>query len=359
MNIGILGLAKAGKTTVFNALTGHNALVDKYIQAHLEAHIGVVQVLDERVSRLSELYQPKKTIYAQFEFYDFPALFLHKSEDVQSAKLISEVKTMEGYAIVLRAFEDEEMDELYGKPDPLRDLANLEDELLLHDMMIAEKRLEKIDLSYKRGVKTPAIQSEEKALHKILSSLHANQPIRSASLGEDEARAIRGFQFLTGKPRLVILNCDESGMDAYSGVLEQLAGEGNLVATLAGKFEYELLNLDSSDAAAFRAELGISESARDRIIHLCYQLMGYISFFTVGEDEVRAWTINRGDNALTAASKIHSDLARGFIRAECFQYADLINHGSEKTLREKGLFKLEGKDYLVKDGDIISIRFNV
>ncbi len=359
MKIGLTGLPKSGKTTIYNALTGNSGVTDKYIQAHHEAHIGVVEVMDERVTRLSEMYKPKKTIYAHLEYSDFPALFTTHAEDMSANALLSEVKTMEGFVLVLRCFEDSEMDELYGKADPLSDLQKFEDEMLLQDMIIAEKRLEKIELSYKRGIKTPALQLEEKALHHIVKALQEGTPIRKLELGTDEEKSVRGFQFMSQKPILALLNCSEDNYKQVDDILAQIRTKGYLAEAIAGRFEEELSRMEPEDAAVFMEDMGIRESVRDRLTHLCYELMGYLSFFTVGEDEVRAWTIQKGDNAVTAAGKIHSDLARGFIRAECFNYNDLMAHGSEKALREKGLFKLEGKEYTVKDGDILSIRFNV
>ncbi len=359
MNIGLIGYPKSGKTTIYNALTGNTGATDKYIQAHHEAHVGVVMVLDDRVTKLSEMYKPKKTIYAHLEYHDFPALFTEHKEDINMNTLLSEIKTMEGFVIILRSFPDDELDELYGKSDPVRDIQKFEDEMLLIDMVIAEKRLEKIELSYKRGIKTPALQLEEKALHHVIESLHEGLPIRKIELGSDEEKAIRGFQFMTQKPVLALLNCSEDNFSQVDEILVKLKEMGYLTAAIAGKFEEELSRMEAADAADFMADMGIKESVRDRLTHLCFELMGYINFFTVGEDEVRAWTIEKGDNAVTAAGKIHSDLARGFIRAECFQYGDLVEHGSEKVLKEKGLFKLEGKEYIVRDGDILSIRFNV
>ena len=224
---------------------------------------------------------------------------------------------------------------------------------------MAEKRLEKIELGYKRGVKTPAVQIEEKALLKIRDFLQNNNPLINLELNPEEEKAIRGFQFFSAKPMLILINCNEDNINAWDETLKTFTEKGYYSYTIAGKFEEELSKLENEEAQMFMEDMGISESIRDRLTHWTYQLMGYISFFTVGPDEVRAWTIEKGANAVTAAGKIHSDLARGFIRAECFQYDDLITYGSEKALKEKGLFRLEGKDYIVKDGDILSIRFNV
>lgn len=358
MKIALIGLPKSGKTTIFNALTASEHPTDKYLPPAEEANIGVVQVLDERITRLSELYKPKKTIYATIEYQDFPGIFSAHSENPENA-IFSAIKANEGFALVLRNFEDAELDGLYGASDPIRELLSFEEEMNLMDLMVAEKRLEKIELGYKRGVKTAAIQVEEHALRHIVEELGKNIPIRRMQLSEDEAKAIRGFQFFSQKPLLVLLNCSEANLGEQAELVQKIADQGFLVEALAGKFEEELSKLEPEEAELFMTDMGISESARDKLTHLCYKLLGYIYFFTVGEDEVRAWTIVRGDNAVTAAGKIHSDLARGFIRAECFGYEDILAHGSEKLLKEKGLFRLEGKEYIVKDGDIISVRFNV
>lgn len=358
MKIGLLGLPKTGKTTIFNALTGSEHHTDKYVPGSVEASIGMVQVLDERISRLSEIYKPKKTIYANIEYHDFPGIFSTEVENPENA-LFSNIKTMDGFAIVLRSFVDSELDELYGAMTPKKQLMRIEEEMVLSDLIVAEKRLERIELSYKRGVKTATIQNEERVLRTVCTHLQDNKALRSMELNADDAKVLRGFQFFSQKPLLLLLNVSE---DDYADQLLQIpnfTAEGYLCEVIAGRFEAELSCLESDEAQLFMEDMGIAESVRDKLTHLCYLMLGYISFFTVGEDEVRAWTIEKGDNAVTAAGKIHSDLARGFIRAECFKYEDIITHGSEKLLKEKGLFRLEGKEYIVKDGDIISIRFNV
>ncbi|MCK9557352.1 MAG: DUF933 domain-containing protein [Candidatus Cloacimonetes bacterium] len=357
MKIALIGPPKSGKTTIFNALTGQDIPVDKYSPA-TEANVGIVQVMDERITRLSELYKPKKTIYANIEFQDFPGIFATEGEEVELA-IMSSIKSCDAFVLVLRAYVDEELDQLYGEADPLKMLSHFEDEMILCDMVITEKRLEKIELGYKRGVKTPVVQIEEKALRCILEHLQENNSIRNIELHPEEEKAIRGFQFFSSKPILILLNTSEDGFKTPHAALEEFARRGYLANQIAGKFEQELSTLDSDEAEMFMTDMGISTSIRDRITLLCYQLLGLISFFTVGEDEVRAWTITKGTNAVNAAGKIHSDLARGFIRAECFAYDAIMEHGSEKHLKEKGLFRLEGKEYIVQDGDILSIRFNV
>jgi GTP-binding protein YchF len=358
MKIAILGLPKTGKTTIFNALTGSLASTDKYAPAATEANVGTVQVLDGRITRLSELYKPKKTIYAQIEYRDYPGIFSAHAENPDNA-LFSDIKANDGFVLVLRSFADEELDGLFAAGTPLTQLTSFEEEMILTDLMVAEKRLEKIELGYKRGVKTPAIQLEEKLLLSVCEHLQQNLPLRSLQLHPEEEKALRGFRFFSQKPLLVLLNCPDAEYRSQDALKDELEARGYLAEVIAGSFEEELGRLEPEEAALFMEDMGIPESVRDRLTHLCYRLMGYISFFTVGEDEVRAWTIEQGDNAVTAAGKIHSDLARGFIRAECFQYDDLIAHGSEKVLREKGLFRLEGKEYIVRDGDVINVRFNV
>ncbi len=358
MKVALIGLPKTGKTTIFNALTHSEHSTDKYAPPVSEAYVGIVPVADERVDRLSALYQPKKTIHATIEYHDFPGIF-GREGDTADNNLLSELKSADAFLVVLKGFADEELDSLYAYGSPQQQLNHLEEEFILNDLIVAEKRLEKIELGYKRGVKTPAIQIEEKAIKEIIACLQDNRPLRLLELSGEEAKAIRGFQFFSSKPLLVLVNSSEGELSQAEAVAAELNSQAYQAYAIAGKFEEELSKLDSDEAELFMADMGLSESIRDRLTHWSYQLLGYISFFTVGADEVRAWTLEKGSNAVTAAGKIHSDLARGFIRAECFKYSELMEHGSEKVLKEKGLFRLEGKEYIVKDGDIISIRFNV
>ncbi len=358
MKIAIIGLPKTGKTTIFNAVTGNEASTDKYAPPPGEPNVGVVQVPDERVDRLSELYKPKKTVYVHIEYRDYPGIFSSHADNPDNA-LFSDIKANEGFVLVLRAFHDEEIDELYAAGEPLEQLSAFEDEMILNDLLVAEKRLEKIELGYKRGVKNAHIQFEEKILRQVCEELQAGRALRDMKMHPDEEKTLRGFRFFSQKPLLVLINCAERDYHSLDALKQQIREKGYDAEVIAGRFEEELGKLESDEAQLFMEDMGISQSIRDRFTRFCYKMLGYISFFTVGEDEVRAWTVEEGDNAVTAAGKIHSDLARGFIRAECFQYGDLMEHGSEKVLREKGLFRLEGKDYIVKDGDIISIRFSV
>ncbi|MCL1826480.1 MAG: YchF family ATPase [Candidatus Cloacimonetes bacterium] len=359
MKIGIIGTAKAGKTTIFNTITGLDAGTGLYDQK-IEPNIGTVQVLDERITHLSEIYKPKKTIYATTEFLDFPGMQENaENHEFLSAVSMNLMRTTDALMVVLRNFSEPVLDDTYGKADPLDHIRRISEEFILSDLVIAENRLEKIELGYKRGIRTPAVQIEEKAIRTIIEALGNEIPLRKITLPEEELKAVRGFQFLSLKPIMVILNSDEKNFNQNQEILDKLSALDYLPIEFAGKFEMELSRMDETEAAIFMEDIGIKESGILRVTKTAYHLLGYISFFTVGPDEVRAWTINKGDNAVTAAGKIHSDLARGFIRAETFCYADIVTHGSEKVIREKGLFRLEGKTYLVQDGDILNIRFNV
>jgi GTP-binding protein YchF len=359
MNIGLIGPAKSGKTTIFNALTGQAAEVAEYGTGKAEPNLGIVDVLDGRVDRLSAMYNPKKTIYATIEFIDFAGV----TGDVArggffSGEGMAMMKTADAFVTVLRNFHSPAVEGQFGAADPERDMKTIDEELLLADLIVAERRAERITADNQRGKKTPQSQAEEKVIARISGALNAGQPVRAIGFSADEQKLIQGYQFLTAKPVLVILNSDEGNYGKNAALLERLSAR-HAVIEFAGNFEMELASLDEADRPGFMADMGISESARARLSRFAYEMLGYISFFTVGGDEVRAWTIHRGEKALEAAGAIHSDLARGFIRAECFSAKDLLDLGSEKAVRDKGLFRLEGRDYVVADGDILHIRFSV
>ena len=356
MKIGIIGLQNSGKTTIFNALTRSEAEVADYSNAKAEPNLAVVNVEDERIDRLVEIYQPRKTVHATVEFIDFAGVS-GKSGDKGGFPpvLVLAARTTDALVVVLRYFHHD----LMGEPDPEADLARICEEMTLSDLIIAETRLERIALDTKKGKKTPQLALEEEALTAIRSQLEENKPVRDLNITGEAEKALRGFQFLTWKPLMVVLNSDEERFGKNAALLEKLNAQYRTVE-FAGNFEMELSRLtDEADIQLFMEDMGLTESARGLLIRTAYDLLGYISFFTVGPDEVRAWNLHRGQSAVEAAGVIHSDLARGFIRAECFSYDDLISHGSEKALKEKGLLRLEGKDYRVKDGDILCVRFNV
>ncbi|MCF7919885.1 MAG: redox-regulated ATPase YchF [Candidatus Cloacimonetes bacterium] len=359
MKIGLIGLENSGKTTIFNALTGLNAEVTSYSSQKLEPNIGVVNVDDERITWLSELYMPKKTIYAHIEFTDFAGLTSGSKEgEAFSAASMGLIKTTDALALVVRNFTDDIIYQSLGKPKPVADITNICDEMILSDLMITEKRLERIEKDKKRGLKNAELLVEEHTLLRIQEQLNKMLPLRDLELATDEEKAVRGFRFLTQKPLLVILNSDENNFGKQPELLAEIEKDYNVIE-MAGNFEMELSKLDEEEADMFMSDMNIKESAVNRLVTFAYRILGLISFFTAGKDEVRAWTIANGETAVEAAGTIHSDLARGFIRAECFNYEDLKAAGSEKAVKEYNKMRLEGKTYHVKDGDILNIRFSV
>ncbi len=355
MKIGFIGLPKSGKTTLFNALTGSSAAVSAYSSGRVGPNLAAVKVGDDRVTQLSAIYRPKRIVYPTIDIVDFAGVSEGDARsDAFSGDMMKLVRTCDAVAVVLRVFAND----LQGEPSPLEDLKKIEDELLIADLIIVEKRLEKIEAGLKKGLGSVALKAEEKVLRRIAGALNACRPVRDLDLDPDSQTLVRGFQFLTMKQVLVILNSHEALFGRNGAALEAIGARYGAVE-FAGEFEMELSQLDEDSALAFMEDLGIKESARDRLTALAYAALGYISFFTVGDDEVRAWNVRRDATAVEAAAAIHSDLARGFIAAECFKYEDLIAWGSEKAVKDKGKFLLAGKDYSVKDGDILSIRFNV
>jgi GTP-binding protein YchF len=355
MKIGLIGLPNAGKTTIFNALTKMEAEITAYADVKAEPNVAVVDVDDERIVRLTDMYRPKKITKATIDIIDFPGLKEGSAKNgAFSGNSLGWIKNTDALALVVRNFHDDLMEE----PTPMRDINDIHTELILADLMVAENRLERIEKNKKRGLKTTALQAEEGALRRILEHLNNNQPIRDLEFNEDDEKIIRGFQFLTKKQLLVVLNSDEMRFGQNGNVFAAIESKHNVIE-FAGRFEMELSRLEDEEASLFMEDMGIQQSARHRLTHFAYRTLGYVSFFTVGEDEVRAWSIHEGQTAVDAAGAIHSDLARGFIRAECFTYDNLLECRSEKGIRENGFFRLEGKDYIVRDGDILSIRFSV
>ena len=356
MNIGLIGMPNSGKTTIFNALTRSEAQVTSYANSKSEPNRAVVQVADSRVEALSDMYQPRKTTYAVIELIDFVGLSQGAArQGLFSSSTMGLIKNTDALALVISHFQRDATE----LPDPLSELAKLEEELLISDLIIAENRLERIEKADRQGKKTNLLEIEERLLRRITDQLGANRPIREMKLDGEHEKLIRGFQFLTQKPVMIILNSEEANFGKGRRVLEKIE-ERHRVIEFAGKFEMELAQFsDPEDMQLFMMDMGIQESARDRLCRAAYELLGYISFFTVGSDEVRAWSIRTEESVLTAAGTIHSDLERGFIRAECFSYEDLIACGSEKQISDNGLKRLEGKKYVVQDGDVLNIRFNV
>jgi len=359
MEIGILGRSLCGKTTLFNLLTG-NEEVTGLAAGQGRSHQGIARVPDERLGRLSALFSPKKTTPATVRYVDVPAL--PEEHGREGALNLAELRTMDALMVVLRAFENPEVPHPEGSIDPVRDLAHTEEELLLQDQMVVEKRLERLarDLAKRRS---PELAAEQKVLGRCLEALESGLPLRAAGLSEEEGKLLRGFTFLSLKPLLVVVNLDEDavGTDPFADprwtdwLDRPRLGFSAVCATLEG----ELARMEDEDAAELMADLGLSDRALDRLIQDSYRLLGLISFFTVGEDECRAWSIREGTPAVEAAGVIHTDIQRGFIRAEVVPWEELLEAGSMAACRQRGTLRLEGKTYTVHDGDVVHFRFNV
>jgi GTP-binding protein YchF len=362
----LIGFASSGKTTLFQLMT---SIREPGRSAHGrgEATIGISKVPDPRLDRLTAMYNPKKRVPATVEFSDLAA-----PAAGGGASMLVDVtayKNADALVHVVRAFDDPSVPHPAGRVDPARDVQAMDDEIILADLGVAERRLEKLEKDLKKA-RTAELERERDVLTACKAALEDGRPLRALSLAGDDVKRLRGFQFLSAKPLLVVINLDESqlaaGGDAAAGTdrAAQLAGLDGVRAHAAtaavavcAKIELEIAELDAADAAAFLADLGLSASGLDRVIRASYDLLGYISFFTVGEDECRAWSIPRGTPAQAAAGEIHSDIARGFIRAEVVAYDALVARGSMAACRDHGEVRLEGKEYVVQDGDVVNFRF--
>lgn len=362
MKLGIIGLPQSGKTTIFNALTRGNQPVATS-GGRFEVHTGVVDVPDGRVDRLSGMFKPRKTIYAKVTYADIAGL--EGAADAENARssgtisgtLLNQLTQMDGFLNVVRCFEDESVPHPAGSVNPQRDIVAMDSELLLNDLIAVERKLERLAEERKKGGgRDKALIEREIALfERFKGVLEQDQPLRSIDLSAEEEKTLAGFGFLTRKPMLVVLNLSEGQAPP---AIDYPSPRSCLVA-LQGKLEMDIAQLPPEDAQMFMEEYGISEPGLNRVISLSYDLLGLQSFFTVGEDEVRAWTVRRGAPAVEAAGVIHTDLQKGFIRAETVAYEDLVGLGGMAEARNKGKLRLEGKDYIVKDGDILHVRFNL
>jgi GTP-binding protein YchF len=362
MQVTIVGLPGSGKTTVFNALTGGHAETGSFSGGRAAPHVSVVKVPDERVDRLAALFNPKKTTYADVTYVDVAIPAGAAREGTVNPDVLAQIRNADALLHVARAFEDPAAT---VAADPWRDVDELDLEFTVADLVVIEKRLEKLRTQGRHGSQAERDQAarEEELLRRIEPHLSDGKPIRSFGLADDEELLLRGYRFLTQKPALVVLNIDE-GRLGEAATLEAAGREGHAqpqtdVAALAGKIEAELADLSDEDARLFMDDLGIAEPSRGRVIRLTYELLGLFSFYTAGEDECRAWTIRRGATAVEAAGTIHSDLARGFIRAEVISVEDLLDAGSMAEARKRGTLRQEGKAYEVAEGDTINVLFNV
>ncbi len=356
MKTGIIGLPQVGKTSLFKILT--KARLEERSHSRQE-HIGVARVPDERLEKLSALYSPKKTTFASVEFVDVAAI---GQEALKETAFLASLRQVDALIHVLRAFEDESIPHV-GPIDPLRDIKNVEFDLMVSDLTQIEKRLERLEKDLKKG-RTSELEREQALLIRSKESLEKEQPLRELEMTNEEKKLIKGFMFLSQKPILYALNIGESttlGADLDAAVsrlkLDEIAHRPNAGATaICGKVEAELAEMDDEEAAEFLGSYGLHESGLVRLIRKSYELLGLISFFTAGEDECRAWTVPVGSKAPQAAGAIHSDLEHHFIRAETIRWDNLLAAGSEAAARSKGTLRLEGKEYIVQDGDVMHIR---
>jgi len=366
MEIGIIGLPKCGKTTVFNALTRGEAQTGAYSSPTLTPNIGVVKVPDPRLDLLTGLLKPKRTVPAEVTYIDIaaPAKGFGKAEG-PSGQLLSYLSNVDALAHVVRAFQDDRVPHSEGSVDPGRDIDAMDLELAFTDLGIIERRLGRLKDSLKgaKQQERDLLKRQEDVLTKIKAALESDIPVREQELTEQEGKIIQDFQLLTAKPMLVLINIGEGQLPGAPELESQLGSQHRSrnceVAALCGQIEMELTQLSEEDAQDYRASSGMGESGLDRVIRLSYGLLGLVSFFTTASDEVKAWTIRRGTVAQKAAGKVHTDMERGFIRAEVIGVSDLERCGSLAEARKQGLLRLEGKNYVVQDGDALTILFNV
>ena len=362
MQVTIVGLPGSGKTTVFNALTGAQAETGTFSGGRAAPNVGVVKVPDDRLDRLSTLFNPRKTTHADVTYVDVAIPAGAAREGTIQPDVLAQIRNADALLHVARAFDDPAS---VAPADPWRDVDDLDLEFTVADLAVIEKRLEKLRTQGRHGspAERDAAAREQELLERLEPPLSEGTPLRAVPISDDEERIVRGYRFLTQKPVLVVLNIDE-GRLAEGGGLEA-AGRARYgqpqsdVAALAAKIEAEIAELPDDDAALFMADLGIAEPSRGRVIRLTYALLGLFSFFTAGEDECRAWTLRQGATAVDAAGAIHSDLARGFIRAQVIGVDELIDAGSMAEARRRGTLRQEGKEYRVAEGEVLEVLFNV
>ena len=352
MKVGLVGFAGSGKTTIFNTLTGLAAEVGGY-GAREKANVGVIKVPDPRVDKLAEIYNPKKKTYAEISFVDVAGPQVEDAEHAQSGldpKLVQHMREADALVHVVRAFDNPMLSQA---ADPARDIRSFDDELMLTDLVQIENRITRLK-------KEKDSARENELMGRLKAALEGEQPLRDLDLTHEDLALVAGFRFLSLKPLLLLVNQSEKAVGEVPGEIQALAESKRLKAiAMAGEAEMEIAQLPPQEQREFLQDLGITEPARDRFIRAAYSLLDLVSFLTSGEDECRAWSIKRGTNAHKAAGVIHSDIERGFIRAEVTRFEDLAELGSEARCREQGKLKLEGKEYIVQDGDVVHFRFNV
>ena len=364
LTAGIVGLPNVGKSTLFNAITNQRILAENYPFATIEPNVGVVTVPDERMERLREMYQPERFIPTAYEFTDIAGLVKGASQgEGLGNKFLSHIRETDAIVEVVRCFDDGKIIHVEGNIDPIRDIETVNLELAIADLDVVNSRLDKVAKKAKT-TKDKDDVLEAEILEKCKKALEENKPLRQLNLTEDEKKIIKSYSFLTLKPIIYLANIKESELgnpdnEYVKQVKEYASKENAKVVSLCAKVEEELSELDENDKKEMLEGLGLDGSGLDKLIKATYDILGLATYFTVGKDEVRAWTFRKGMNAKSCAGIIHTDFEKGFIRAEVMSYKDLIECGSELKVKEAGKARLEGKDYLMQDGDICHFRFNV
>ena len=365
MKLGMVGLPNVGKSTLFNAITKAGAESANYPFCTIEPNVGVVSVPDKRLDVLEKMYNTKKKVYTAIEFYDIAGLVKGASKgEGLGNKFLSHIREVAAIVHVVRCFDDGNVVHVEGSVDPIRDIETINLELIFSDLEVLERRMEKSLKLVRSGDKTAKF--EYGVMERVKEQLEANKPVRTLEVTEEENDFIKGLFLITSKPVLYACNISEDDVmegnldnDYVKKVKEYASAENSEVMVISAKIEEELSGLEDEEKAEMLSEYGLDESGLDKMVETSYRLLGLMSYLTAGVQEVRAWTIRRGTKAPQAAGKIHSDIERGFIRAEVVSYNDLVECGSEAAAKEKGKFRLEGKEYVMEDGDVVNFRFNV